>query len=115
MCRTALRATDEEAIWDLYVMKLGYRLKKQIVPLDAPGTDMLLEMGKSQIEIRCSNRAEILENQTLTISARRLNPIIRRLRENSIETGPIEQDPYTGKRMVHFSGPDGVSISVIEA
>ena len=38
MCRTTLRATDEEAIWDFYVMKLGYRLKKQIVPLDAPAT-----------------------------------------------------------------------------
>ena len=48
LSRTALLATNEEEIWDFYVMKLGFRLIKQIVPLDQPGTDMLLEMGKYQ-------------------------------------------------------------------
>ena len=115
MVRTTLLATDEMAVWDFYVMKLGYRLKKQIVPLDSAGTDMLLEMGKSQIVIHCSNRHERLDRQTLTISAKRLGAIIRRLNTNGIETGPIEQDPYTGRRMVRFLGPDGVNIAVIKS
>ena len=36
------------------------------------------------------------------------------LNGNGILTSPIEQDPYTGHRMVRFSGPDGVSIAVVE-
>ena len=112
--RATLRASSEEEVWEFYVMKLGFRLKKQLVPQDKPGTDMLLEMGKSQIEIHCSNRHERLGGQTLTINARNLNKIIKRLNQNGIRTGGIEQDPYTERRMVRFKGPDGVNIAVIE-
>ena len=72
LSRTMLLATREEDVWDFYVNKLGFRLKKQIVPLNASGTDFLLEMGKSQVEIRCSNREEALPPQSLTISAKRI-------------------------------------------
>ncbi len=112
--RTTLRASSEEEVWEFYVMKLGFRLKKQLVPPDKPGTDMLLEMGKSQIEIHCSNRHERLGEQTLTINAKNLNKIIKRLNRNGIQTGGIKQDPYTERRMVCFRGPDGVKIAVIE-
>lgn len=114
LSRTALLATNEEEIWDFYVMKLGFRLIKQIVPLDQPGTDMLLEMGKYQIEIHCSNTTEVLKQQSLTLTARHLKPIIRRLNLNGIDTGSIQQDPYTGLRCIHFAGPDHVMITVIE-
>ena len=114
LSRTTLLATDEEEIWDFYVMKLGFRLKKQLVPLDSPGTDLLLEMGRSQVEVHCFNRRESLPEQTLTMSARKLGPILRRLELNGIEAGPIGQDPYTGLRCIRFSGPDSVRITVIE-
>ena len=114
LSRTTLLATDEEEIWDFYVMKLGFRLKKQLVPLDSPGTDLLLEMGRSQVEVHCSNRRESLPEQTLTMSARKLGPILKRLELNGIEAGPIGQDPYTGLRCIRFSGPDRVRITVIE-
>lgn len=114
LLRTTIRASSEEEIWDYYVMKLGFRLKKQLVPLDSPGTDMLLEMGKTQVEIHCSNANEIISEQQLTISARKLKPILKRLTRNGIDVSPIDQDPYTGLRCVHFYGPDHVWITVIE-
>lgn len=114
LSRTTILATNEEEIWDFYVMKLGFRLKKQIVPMDGPDTSMLLELGKYQIEILCSNRAEELNQQSLTLSARNLKPIMKRLNMNGIDTGDIQQDPYTGLRCIHFSGPDKVFITVIE-
>ena len=95
-------------------MKLGFRLKKQIVPLDSPDTDFLLEMGRSQVEIHCSNRKDIVTDQTLTMSAKHLKPIMKRLSQNDIDPGEIEQDPYTGLRCIHFYGPDHVRITVIE-
>ena len=114
LSRTMLLATSEEEVWDFYVMKLGFRLKKQIVPLDVPETSMLLELGNYQIEVHCSNQIEKLKEQSLTLSVRHLKPIIRRLNMNGIDTGNIEQDVYTGLRCIHFSGPDQVCITVIE-
>ena len=115
LTRTTLLAASEEAVWDFYVMKLGFRLVRQIVPLDAPGTDMLLQMGKMQLEVRCANREETLPRQTLTLSVRRIRPVIRRLRENGIDPGPVREDPYTGMRCVRFPGPEGVEITVLAA
>ena len=114
LSRTTLLATDEETIWDFYVMKLGFRLKKQIVPLDSDGTDMLLEMGKLQVEVHCLNAPAELPAQSLTLSAHRLKPILRRLEQNGIAASAIEQDPYTGLRCIRFEGPDGVQIQIIE-
>ena len=114
LSRTTLRATREEDIWDFYVMKLGFRLRRQLVPLDSDGTDILLEMGRSQVVIHCSNRSEELGEQELVISARHLNSIVRRLRDNGIDPGEISQDPYTDRRRIRFRGPDGVCITVLE-
>ena len=112
--RTTLLATDEEAVWDFYVMKLGFRLVRQLVPLDSDGTDMLLQLGRSQLEFHCSNRRETLPPQSLTISARRLKPVLRRLEMNGIETSGITQDVYTMQRCVRFNGPDDTTITVTE-
>ena len=114
LSRTSLVATDEGEVWDFYVMKLGFRLIRQLVPLDTPGTDMLLAMGKMQLEIRCTNGEAAPAGQQLTISARRLGPILRRLQLNGIETAGIEQDRYTGRQCIRFHGPDGVEIEVLE-
>lgn len=114
LTRTTLLAAREEDVWDFYVMKLGFRLMKQIVPLDAPGTDMLLQMGKMQVEIHCANERETLPAQTLTLSVRRLDPVIRRMKANGIAVSGITQDAYTGLRCVRLQGPDNVKILVIE-
>ena len=114
LSRTTLKGTDEESVWDFYVTKLGFRPRRKLVPLDGIGTDFLLEMGRSQLEIHCSNRPERLEEQHLTISARRLPAIRKRLKMNGIAVGPYEQDPYTGLRKLEFMGPDNVCITVIE-
>lgn len=114
LTRTTLLASSEDDVWDFYVMKLGFRLVRQIVPLDSPGTDMLLQMGRMQIEVRCSNSAEALPQQTLTISLRRLPAVIRRLEENGIPVSGIEQDVYTESRCIRIEGPDHTQILIVE-
>ena len=114
LARVTLQAANEEEIWDFYVMKLGFRLKKQVIPLDSDGTDMLLELGRYQIECHCLNRQETLPAQFLTFSCSRLRPIIRRLKKNGIDPGEVLQDGYTGLRCIEFGGPDGVRIRLIE-
>ena len=114
LTRTTLLASSEDDIWDFYVMKLGFRLVRQIVPLDSPGTDMLLQMGRMQVEVHCSNSAETLPQQTLTFSIRRLPTVIRRLRKSGVPVSGIEQDVYTGCRCVRLEGPDHTQILIIE-
>ena len=114
LSRTTLLASNEETIWDFYVMKLGFRLKKQIVPLDSDGTDMLLEMGRLQVEVHCLNAPGEFPAQSLTLSARRLKPILQRLEQNGIAVSPVEQDPYTGLRCLTFEGPEKMHITFIQ-
>ena len=114
LSRTTLVASSEESVWDFYIMKLGFRLVKQIVPLDSPGTDLLLRMGQLEVEIHCLNRPAEIPPQTLALSVSKLTPVVRRLKQNGVTVGEIGQDIYTGQRCVGFDGPDGVRILVIE-
>ncbi len=114
LSRTTLYGTDEEEVSFFYVEKLGFIPLKRLSVEDSFGTNFLLEMGKSQVEIRCSNLPEKLPPQQLTISANDLSHLKKRLKKRGIETGPFAQDPYTGRRTLSFPGPDNVTITVIE-
>ena len=114
LSRTTLLATYEEAVWDFYVDKLGFRVKKQVMSLDDIDTRFLLVMGSSQVEIICFNKKKMIPVQYLTISARNLVKIKKRLEKNGIEVGEFRRDPYTDLRCLSFTGPDRVCITVIE-
>lgn len=123
LSRTVIYATSEEAIWDFYVMKLGFRVIKQLVPEDNNDTYFLMELGSSQVEIRCSNDpapaevVEVLANQNvvqnLVISVRKIDLVMDRMKKNGIKTSPIVADPYTGVQSFSFGAPDGVLITIL--
>ncbi len=114
LSRTTLLSTYEDAVWDFYVDKLGFRVKKQVMSLDDIDTRFLLVMGTSQVEIICFNKRKMIPVQYLTISARNLTKIKKRLEKNGIEVGDFRRDPYTDLRCLSFTGPDRVCITVIE-
>lgn len=114
LSRTTLLATYEGAVWDFYVDKLGFRVKKQIMSLNDIDSRFLLVMGSSQVEIICFNKRKMIPVQYLTISARNLVKIKKRLEKNGIEVGDFHRDPYTDLRCLSFTGPDRVCITVIE-
>ena len=101
-------------MWNFYVDKLGFRVKKQVMSLDDIDTRFLLVMGSSQVEIICFNKKKMIPVQYLTISARNLVKIKKRLEKNGIEVGEFHRDPYTDLRCLSFTGPDRVCITVIE-
>ena len=115
LSRATLLGTDEEAVFDFYVTKLGFRPRRQLTEEASFGTDFLLELGKSQVEIRCSNRPDELPTQYLSIAARDLVKIRERLIRHDVDPGPFQQDPYTGQRCLRLEGPDGVVVSILEA
>ena len=114
LSRTTLLGTDEGDVYLFYVTKLGFRPRRQLTVEYSFGTDFLFQLGKSELEVRCSNRPDRLPTQYLNISARDLPMIQKRLKTHDIETGPFEQDPYTGQRRLCFTGPDGVIVTILE-
>ncbi|MBP3894595.1 MAG: VanZ family protein [Atopobiaceae bacterium] len=112
--RTTILATDEEAVWGFYVTKLGFRLRKQTLPLDSVETGFMFELGKSEVVILCSNQLEELPVQYLTISAKHLPKIRERLVKSGIAVSSFEQDPFTSRRCLWFEGPDRVRVTIIE-
>lgn len=112
--RATILATDEEAVWDFYVTKLGMRLRKQTLDEDSDSTRLLLGMGKSGVAIVCSNELQDLPTQYLTISSKRVPAIRKRLLASGIEVSEYEPDVFTDHRSIWFEGPDGVRITVVE-
>ena len=43
-----------------------------------------------------------------------MEKIIAELHEKGIETEPIREDPFTGKRMTFFHDPDGLPLELHE-
>ena len=112
--RTTIYASDETAVWDFYVRKLGFRVRRQLVPEDAESTSFLLEAAGTQVEILCSNQPEEFPEQYLTFSCRRLDKVKKRLVKHGIDDGIYESDPYTDVRTLRFKGPDHVTITILE-
>ena len=112
--RTTIYATDETSVYDFYVKKLGFRIRKQIVPEDSPDTSFLLEVSRTQVEIICLNKEVDLPEQYLTFSCRNLSRLKKRLVEQGIDDGVYKSDQYTNKRTLKFKGPDHVNITILE-
>ena len=112
--RTILLASDRQEIWDFYVGKLGYRPVRRTRG-ESGENNLLMTLGDSRIEIRCDENREVPAGQVLRISAAGLDVIGKRLRDRGINPGAYETDPYTGKRELRFTGPDGVQIMITEA
>ena len=112
--RTTIYATDETVIWDFYVHKLGFRMRRQLIPEDSDSTSFLLEAAKTQVEIICLNHPEELPPQYLTFSCKGLDKVKKRLTAHGIDDGVYESDIYTQARILRFSGPDNVTITILE-
>lgn len=116
--RAFLLAADEDTVRSFYNGVLGFRIVKMNVPEDRPDTDFLMEMGRCQVEVHCSNRPEDLAEhwprQRLVVAVKRLKPVVRSLRRKGVPVSPVAQDDYTGRRVVTVAGPEEVTLVFIE-
>lgn len=111
---TEIAGTDRQAVWNFYVRKLGYRPVQRTEYTPENQNDLMLALGGSRILIRCGAEGP-LPPQTLRLSAAGLPRIREGLKENGIDPGEYEKDPYTGRRELRFTGPDNVRIILTEA
>ena len=115
MFRTTLRGTDQAAVCDFYVNRLGFRLSQHLNRRESGDVVFLFEMGKTQVQVICSFRETPPDKQYLTMYAARLSAVRDRLEENGIHPGDYRRDPCTGRRMLRFSGPDSVIVEIMES
>ena len=113
--RALLWGTNRQAVWDFYVRKLGYRPIRRSGEIPGEENYLLLSLGDSRIEIRCEENLEHLPQQSLLLNAAGLPEIRKNLLTQGIDPGAYETDPYTGRRELRFTGPDGVQIIITEA
>ena len=112
--RTTLMGTDQAAVWDFYVNRLGFRPRQQLDRKEAGEMVFLFEMGRNQIQIVCSG-GPVPDRQYLTLFATRLPAVRRRLEMNGISPGEYRRDPCTGRKTIRFDGPDRTRIEIMEA
>ena len=115
MSRTTLRGTDQAAVTDFYVNRLGFRLRQQLDRRESGDVVYLFEMGRNQVQVICAYNEPVECRQYLTLYATRLSQVRRRLAENGIDPGDYRRDPCTGRRLLRFSGPDNVRVEIMEA
>lgn len=112
--RTTIYATDEKAIWDFYVDKLGFRVLRKNVVKDSKITEYLFAVGKNQVEIICYNEERKLPEQYLTFTFNNLDKLKDRLVKEGIDDGIYEKDKYSDLRLLRFKGPDEVNVVILE-
>ncbi len=112
--RTTIYATDEKAIWDFYVDKLGFRILRKRVVKDSRETQYLFAVGKNQVEVICYNEPKPLPEQYLTFTFNNLDRMKNRLITAGIDDGIYEKDKYSDLRLLTFKGPDNVNIVILE-
>ena len=115
MFRTTLRGTDQAAVCDFYVNRLGFRLRQHLNRRESGDVVFLFEMGQNQVQVICSFREAPPAKQYLTLYATRLSAVRKRLELNGIQPGDYRRDPCTGQRMIRFAGPDNVRVEIMEA
>ena len=115
MFRTTLMGSDQAAVCDFYINRLGFRLTQQLNRRESGDVLFLFEMGRNQVQVICSFREDPPDRQYLTMYAARLPAVRRRLQANGIAPGGYRRDPCTGRRMLRFRGPDNVSVEIMEA
>ena len=115
MFRTTLRGSDQAAVCDFYVNRLGFRLTQQLDRRESGDVVYLFEMGRNQVRVVCSFREDPPARQYLSMYTSRLPAVRKRLEANGISPGDYRRDPCTGRRMLRFTGPDNVTVEILEA
>lgn len=114
LSRVTISGSSEEEVYIFYVKKMGFMPIKQLVNLEGKGMDYLFILGRSELEVHCSNEKEDFDRQYVNITVNRLGPIKKRLERHGIQTSDIIQDPYHHLRSINFEAPDNVLITLIE-
>lgn len=111
--RSTILATSEEAVYDFYVDKLGFRLKGMSI-IDEKKCYIQLKLGSASVEVRCMNEACELPAQIINIKSKKLEKIRKQLVDNGISVSDYKEDIFNHRRVIEVAAPDNVTIIISE-
>ena len=117
----AIISSDYAKAKEFYIDKLGFELVNEVY---RPATDDYLRMlrqGDTVIELFIRpgaparvNNPEAMGLRHLAFRVDDIEPAVKWLNEQGIETEPIREDPYNGGRFTFFKDPDGLPLELHE-
>ena len=117
----AIIVSDYKKSREFYVEKLGFRIIRENYRPEREDYKLDIELEGCELEIFSGkgnpprvNYPEACGLRHLAFYVEDMEKIIAELHEKGIETEPIREDPFTGKRMTFFHDPDGLPLELHE-
>ena len=117
----AVICSDYAKAKEFYIDKLGFTLEKEFY---RPANDdylRMLRLGDTVIELfirpdapASVNNPEAMGLRHLAFKVENIEPAVKWLNEQGIETEPVREDPYNGGRFTFFKDPDGLPLELHE-
>ena len=112
--RATVCCNDQKAVTDFLMNDLGFYLRKTITATDTWNLRLLLQCGKTDIEVICLKKPMELPPQRITIAANNSEHIRDNLIKKGIPVSGYEGDALTGLRTFSVEGPEQITIMFIE-
>ena len=117
----AIIASDWDKAKEFYIDKLGFVLVREAYRPEIGDYLRMLQQGDTTLELFIKpNYPERVSNpeakglRHLAFYVEDIEPAVRWLNENGIETEPIREDKYNGGRFTFFKDPDGLPLELHE-
>lgn len=117
----AIIGSDYERSRHFYVDLLGFAVIRENYRAQRGDYKLDLRCGEQEIELfimrDCPPRPsypEALGLRHLAFTVADIDATVRELQKRGIETEPVRQDAYTGRRMTFFRDPDGLPLEIHE-
>ena len=111
----AIIVSDYQKSRDFYVNKLGFAIIRENYRPERNDHKLDLKLGEAELEIfgmadapKRPNYPEACGLRHLAFKVENIEQTIKELNEKGIETEPIREDTFTGKKMTFFFDPDGL-------
>ena len=117
----AVICSDYEKAREFYIEKLGFTLEREFHRPEQGDYLRMLRLGDTVIELfirpdapqRVTN-PEAMGLRHLAFHVEDIEPAVRWLNSQGIETEPVREDPYNGGRFTFFKDPDGLPLELHE-
>lgn len=116
----AIITHNYESTIDFYVKKLGFKIIRENKRLDKHDIKLDLELGDMELEIFIKPDApihpfpETVGLRHLAFKVEDVEKTVKELNALGIETEPIRNDTFTGRKMTFFKDPDNLPLEIHE-
>lgn len=116
----AIITHNYESTIDFYVKKLGFKIIRENKRLDKHDIKLDLELGDMELEIFIKPDApihpfpETAGLRHLAFKVEDVEKTVKELNALGIETEPIRNDTFTGRKMTFFKDPDNLPLEIHE-